>query len=84
MKAEDSLSRRSDYGNRVELDNAKKVLLKPEFFAISAIDTFYELVFDNSKILKEVKSALLFNNIIKNYKSLLNSGFREFFKSLQD
>ena len=82
MKAEDSLSRRSDYGNRVELDNAKKVLLKPEFFAIAAVNAVYELVFNNSKILKKVKIALLSNNVIKDYKSLFNSGSREFSKFL--
>ena len=84
MQAEDSLSRRSDHKDGVELNNAEKVLLKPEFFAISAIDTFYELVFNNFKILREIKTALLSNDIMKNYKSLLNSGPREFSKSLQD
>ena len=84
MQAEDSLSRRPDHENRVELNNAEKVLFKSEFFAISAINAFYELVFDNFKILKKVKTALLSNDIMKNYKSLLNSEPREFSKFLQD
>ena len=51
MQAESSLFRRSDYKNKIEHDNAKLVLLKPEFFVISAINIFYELVFDDEKIL---------------------------------
>ena len=58
MQAEDPLSRRPDHKNRVELNNAKKVLLKPEFFTISTINTFYKLVFNDSKILREIKIAL--------------------------
>ena len=41
-------------------------------------------VFDNSNILREIKSALLSDDIMKDYKSLFNSGSREFSKSLQD
>ena len=84
MQAEDSLSRRPDYKNRVKHDNTKSVLLKPEFFTIAAVDIIHESVFDDFKILKEVKIALLSNNVMKDYKLLLNSGPREFFKSLQD
>ena len=73
MQAEDSLFRRPDYKNGVELNNAEKVLLKPEFFAISAINAFHKSVFDNSKILREVKIALLSDKVIKDYKSLLSS-----------
>ena len=84
MQAEDSLSRRPDYENRVEHNNAELVLLKLEFFAISTINAFYKSVFDNKRILREVKKALLSDKVIKNYKSLLNSGSRKFKKSLQD
>ena len=84
MQAEDSLSRRPDYENKVEHNNTESVLLKPEFFAIAAVNTAYESVFNNSKILREVKLALLSDNVMKDYKSLLNSGPREFSKSLQD
>ena len=84
MQAKDSLSRRPDYEDKVEHNNAKSVLFKPEFFAIAAVDAAYESVFDNSKILREVKSALLSDNITKDYKSLFNSGPHKFFKSLQD
>ena len=84
MQTEDSLSRRPDHKDGVEHDNAESVLLKPEFFAIAAVDTAYELVFDDSNILREVKSALLSDNVMKDYKSLLNSGLHEFSKSLQD
>ena len=84
MQTKDSLSRRPDHENGVELDNAEKVLLKLEFFAVSAINASYELILDNSKILKKVKSVLLSDDVMKDYKSLLNSGPREFSKSLQD
>ena len=84
MQAEDSLSRRPDHENGVEHDNAESVLFKLEFFAIAAVDASHESVFDDLKILREVKSALLSDDIMKNYKSLLNSGPHEFFKSLQD
>ena len=84
VQAEDSLFKRSDYENRVEHNNAELVLLKSEFFAISAINTSYKSVFDNEKILKEVKIALLSDKVIKNYKSLLKSESREFGKFLQD
>ena len=84
MQAEDPLSRRLDHKDGVEHNNTESVLFKLEFFAIATVNATYELVFDDSKILKEVKSVLLSNNIIKDYKSLLNSGLREFSKSLQD
>ena len=84
MQAEDLLFRRPDHENRVKLNNAEKVLLKPEFFAISAINAFYELIFNDFKILKEVKIALLSDKVMKDYKSLLSSELREFSKLLQD
>ena len=82
MQAEDPLSRRPDHENGVEHDNAESVLLKPEFFAISTVNAAYKSVFDDSKILREVKSALLSDEVIKDYKSLLSSGSCEFSKSL--
>ena len=82
MQAEDPLFRRPDHEDRVEHDNAELVLLKLEFFAISAVNAFYESVFDDEKILKEIKTALLSNKVIKDYKSLFKSGLREFKKSL--
>ena len=84
MQAEDSLSRRPDYKDRVEHDNAESVLLKPEFFTIAAVNATHKSVFDNFKILREVKTALLSDDIMKDYKSLFNSGPHEFSKSLQD
>ena len=82
MQAEDPLSRRPDYEDRVEHDNAELVLLKPEFFAIAAVNAVHESVFDDSKILREVKSALLSDKVTKNYKSLLSSGPHKFSKFL--
>ena len=84
MQAENPLSKRPDHENRIEFNNAEKVLLKPEFFAISAINAFHKSVFDNSKILRKIKIALLSDKVIKDYKSLFNLGPREFSKFLQD
>ena len=82
MQAEDPLSRRPDHKDGVEYDNAESVLFKPEFFTIATVNAAHESVFDNFKILREIKTALLSNKVIKDYKSLLNSGLREFSKSL--
>ena len=84
MQAKDSLSRKPDHENRIEHNNAESVLLKLEFFAIAAVNTAYKSVFDNSKILREVKIALLSDKVMKDYKSLFNSELCEFSKFLQD
>jgi len=60
------------------------VLLKPKFFTINVLETTYESPINDEIILKEVKAALLSNEVTKDYKSLLKSGSREFEKSLQD
>ena len=84
MQAEDPLSRRPDHEEGVELDNRDQILLKPEHFAVLTIDTTHESLVNDDKILKEVKEALLSDKVTKDYKSLLQSGPREFKKSLQD
>jgi len=84
MQAEDPLSRRADYEMRIDLDNTNQVLLKPEFFAINALEATHESPINDEIILKEVKAALLSDEVTKDYKSLLKSGPREFEKSLQD
>jgi len=68
----------------IDLDNTNQVLLKPEFFAINALEATHESPINDKIILKEVKAALLSNEVTKDYKSLLKSGPREFEKSLQD
>ena len=88
MQAENSLFRWSDHEEGVELDNHDQILLKPEYFTrlltISTIDAFHNLIVNNDQLLCEVKEALQFDNITKNYKSLLKSESREFKKSLVD
>jgi len=84
MQAEDPLSRQADHEMRIDLDNTNQMLLKPEFFAINALEATHELPINNEIILKEVKAALLLDEVTKDYKSLLKSGSREFKKSLQD
>jgi len=59
-------------------------LLKPEFFAINTLEATHESPINDEIILKEVKAILLSDEVNKDYKLLLKSGFREFEKSLQD
>jgi len=68
----------------IDLNNINQVLLKPKFFAINTSETTHELPINNEIILKEVKAALLLDEVTKDYKLLLKSGPREFKKSLQD
>jgi len=68
----------------IDLDNMNQMLLKPEFFAINTLEATHESPINDKIILKEVKAALLLNEVMKDYKSLLKSGPREFGKSLQD
>lgn len=84
MQAEDPLSRRPDHEEGVERDNSDQILLKPEFLAVQAVNALHESPINDNTILREVKEALLSDEVTKNYKSLLRSGPREFKKSLQD
>jgi len=84
MQVEDPLSRWADHEIGIDLDNTNQVLLKPEFFAINALEATHELPINDEIILKEIKAALLLDKVTKDYKSLLKSGPREFKKSLQD
>jgi len=84
MQVEDLLSRQADHEMGIDLDNTNQVLLKPEFFAINALEATHESPINDEIILKEVKATLLSDEVTKDYKSLLKSGPREFEKSLQD
>ena len=84
MQAEDHLSRRIGYEMGIDLDNTNQVLLKLEFFAINALEALHESLINDNIILKKVKIALLSDEVIKDYKFLLQSGPQEFGKSLQD
>ena len=66
----------------IDLNNTNQVLLKPEFFAINVLEATYELPINDDIILKEIKAALLSDEVTKDYKSLLKSSPREFEKSL--
>jgi len=68
----------------IDLNNINQMLLKPEFFAINALEATYEMPINNKIILKEVKAVLLLDKVTKDYKMLLKFGPREFGKSLQD
>jgi hypothetical protein len=59
-------------------------LLKPEYFHISAVKASHNLPINDNNILRAVKEALLNDNIMKDYQSLLKSGPREFSKSLKE
>ena len=78
------MSRRADHEMGIDLDNMNQVLLKPEFFAINALEATYELPINDEIILKEIKATLLSDEVTKDYKLLLKSSPREFEKSLQD
>ena len=84
MQVEDPLFRQADHEMGIDLNNTNQVLLKPEFFTINALEATHESPINDEIILKEVKAALLLNEVTKDYKSLLKSGPREFEKSLQD
>jgi len=68
----------------IDLDNTNQMLLKPEFFAINALEATHEMPISDKIILKEVKAVLLSDKVTKDYKMLLKSSPREFGKSLQD
>jgi len=84
MQVEDPLSRQADHEMGTDLNNMNQVLLKPEFFAINALEANHKLPINDNLILREVKAALLSDEVTKDYKSLLKSSSREFGKSLQD
>ena len=58
MLTVDSLSRRPDHEEGVNLDNENQILLKPEFFAISAIKNSYDSPINDNNIVREFKEAL--------------------------
>ena len=78
------MSRQVDYKMGTDLNNINQMLLKPEFFAINALEATYEMPINDKIILKEVKAVLLSDEVTKDYKMLLKSGPREFGKSLQN
>ena len=51
MQAEDPLSRRADHEMGIDLDNTNQVLLKPEFFAINALEAVTVVLWTSSHIL---------------------------------
>ena len=67
MLTADPLSRRPDHEEGVEFDNRDQVLLKPEFFAIRAIDASHESPINDNELLREVKAALLRDDVTKDY-----------------
>jgi len=82
MQVENPLSRQANHEMGIDLDNTNQVLLKPEFFAINALETTHKSPINDEIILKEVKAVLLSDKVTKDYKLLLKSGPREFEKSL--
>ena len=65
MQAEDPLFKRSDHEEEVNLDNLDQILLKLEHFAIMAIEASHETPINDEQILKEVKEALLSDEVTK-------------------
>ena len=84
MLRADPLSRRPDHEKGVNSDNSNRTLLKPEFFAIKAMNTSHLNLVNDSELLDMIKSALTNDALTANYQSLLESGPREFGKSLKE
>lgn len=84
MLTADPLSRRTGHEEGVKFDNRDQILLKPEFFAIHAIEAAHHNPINDDNLLRAVKEALLDDEVTRNYQELLKSGPREFGKSLQD
>ena len=57
MLTVDPLSRRPDHEEGVNFNNENQILLKPEFFAISAIKDSRDSPINDNNILREVKEA---------------------------
>jgi len=68
MQVEDPLSKQADYEIGIDLNNMNQVLLKPEFFAINTLEATHESPINDKIILKEIKAALLLNEVTKDYK----------------
>ena len=91
MLTADPLSRRPDHEEGVELDNRNKTLLKTEFFAnfatelaTLAIESSHQPMAQDDELLRGIRKALLDDKVTKGYKDLLESGPREFGKSLKE
>lgn len=84
MQAADPLFRRPNHEEGVNFDNRDQTLLQSEFFAVHAIKAVHDSSVNNDQILREVKEALLFNEVTKSYYSLLKSELCKFEKSMQD
>lgn len=84
MKRADPMSRRPDHELGVDCDNREKVLLKPEYFAIRAMQPTHSSIVDDSKLLERIREALLDDEVTKAYKDLLLKGPREFGKDLAE
>ena len=84
MLTADPLSRRPDHKEGVELDNRDQILLKPEYFKISAIEASHDAPIDDEQLLRGIKEQLLDDEVTKNYQALLAAGPREFGKELQE
>ena len=70
------MSRQVDYKMGTDLNNINQMLLKPEFFAINALEATYEMPINNKIILKEVKAVLLLDKAADN---LVNTNCFEMF-----
>ena len=78
------MSRQADHEMGTDLNNTNQILLKPEFFTINILEATYEMPINDEIILKKVKTALLSDKVIKDYKMLFKSGLIKFGKFLQD
>lgn len=85
MLTADPLSRRPDHEEGVELDNRDQILLKPEYFTVRALEASQqEIQSGDEDLLRQIRQALMDDQITKDYQELLKSGPKEFGKDLQE
>ena len=59
MQVKDSLFRRPNHKKGIKLDNTDQILLKPEFFAIQAIESIYKLPVNDTNFKKDQRSTVI-------------------------
>ena len=84
MLRADPLSRRPDHEEGVHEDNNGRLLLKPEYFAIKAMQTTHHSDFNDATLVERIKVALTDDEMTSSYQSLLKTGRREFGKTMQE
>lgn len=70
----DPLSRRPDHEEGVNNNNSHQTLLKPEFFAIKALQPSHASTVNDAKLLDKIKLTLQSNEFSTKFRALKESG----------